>query len=84
MRRAPAHSRLKEFIERNGLKASNCAEALTVSAAAVSMWISGRIVPTQKHRIALESWTGGEIKAAEWETADERAAKRIVSAKRAS
>ena len=83
MRRSqPAHERLQRFIDENGLKAVDCAKALDVSAAAVSTWLSGAVVPKQVHRLALERWTGSEIASDDWETDEERAAKKIQPAKK--
>lgn len=44
------------------------AEALSVSKATVSCWLSGRLQPDYKNRLAIEIWTGGAVRSADWLT----------------
>ncbi len=74
MKRHESPSRkLRRFIQEAGVTASGAAAAIGVTGAAVSGYLNRKQVPGDLVRQAIERWTGGKIKRAEWVTDEERA-----------
>lgn len=64
---------LTKFKRTHDVSGVAIAEALSVSKATVSCWLSGRLQPDYKHRLAIEIWTGGAVCAADWLTDQDHA-----------
>lgn len=81
-----AAKRLREFIDATGLKDAEVAGRIGISGAALSSYLSGKQVPRRTIvRRAIERFTGGEVKASDWETLEERKlVARVVPFKRAA
>lgn len=68
MARSPktAGARLRAFREKNGVSLRETARQLHVVHPALMDWEAGLLVPSAPYRAAIEVWTDGAIKAAEW------------------
>jgi len=63
---------LRAFLQRHKLSQVAAASELGTSGPTVHEWCSGSKRPRPHYREAIEIWTGGEVKAGDWDTGDER------------
>ncbi len=77
--RCTGHSLLNAFLTRNSVTLQAAADALGTSKTSVLFWIRGEQRPREPYRVAIETWTHGDVPASSWETAtDRRIATRAV------
>lgn len=65
---------LANFLRRNGLKQTDAATALGVSAPTLSDWLSKMKRPRAHHRRAIAIWTRNGVPESAWDTAQEQQA----------
>lgn len=59
------HEALRAFLDEHDLNLSEAARALHCSHPALLDWLGGKS-PSEPYRLAIETWTGGRIKACAW------------------
>jgi len=72
-RATPALVALRKFIRRQSLQNVQVARGVGVSKGLVTGWLSGEGLPGPLFRVLLERWTGGEVRADDWFSLEERA-----------
>lgn len=72
--------RFAAFVKARNLSASEVGRTFDVSHVAVLDWMSGKRVPSQFNREAIEKWTRGEIVATDWDDDDDRKARARLDA----
>ena len=74
---------LQAYRERKGLSHRSAAEQIGCSHTSLMAWESGRVTPLPPYRDRIEGWSGGDLPAAIWRSAQERnAAARIAIAQK--
>lgn len=68
-----APAALEKFLKSHDLSQTSAAEAIGVSKAVLSSWLSRRTKPRAEYRQAIERWTRGEVPALGWLDDDDRA-----------
>jgi hypothetical protein len=66
--------KMRGFLEANGISKRKASRDLKVSLPTVIDWLRARKSPTPAHRRAIEIWTNGKVREADWESAKERRA----------
>lgn len=73
-----ASAALVAFLKRHRLTNSALADACGISKSVIGWWLDGKNRPSAFQRIILERITGGDVRAADWLTAEERKAIRAA------
>ena len=68
--------KLKQFLDENGVSKRQCAIALGVSSPTIIDWLRGHKRPRHVHRAAISKWTNGIVPEADWETSEDREARK--------
>lgn len=60
--------KLREYIKRIGKTGRDVAKELQVSAATVSRWQAGKVIPSREEMLKIVRWSHGEVSAIDFYT----------------